>query len=202
MNQNNFVGFLTKKSNLERNPDGSARIHFTVAVKNSAKQNSTSFVDCTAFGKKAELLSNYFVKGSPIGIEAEFRNNNYQDRNGVPHYGYNFIVQKIEFVGPKSANPAVAAASNPTIPTGAVPMTAVPSGGLPLPPAPPATAPATSGVLPFPPAPGTLPAPPAAQPMQQMPSDADGLGQGLKRGKLEDVFTADEMTFGTAAEAC
>lgn len=200
MNQNNFVGFLTKKGNLERNPDGSARIHFTVAVKNSAKQNSTSFVDCTAFGKKAELLSNYFVKGSPIGIEAEFRNNNYQDRNGVPHYGYNFIVQKIEFVGPKSANPAVAAASNPAIPTGAVPMTAVPSGGLPFPPAPPATAPAESETLPFPPALNTQPVPSAAPFVQPMPADADGSGQGIMLGRLEDVFTQDEMKIAASGE--
>ena len=81
-------------------------------------------------------------------------------------------------------------------------MTDASSGGLPFPPAPSATAPATSGALPFPPAPSTQPAPSATPFVQPMPADADGLGQGLKLGKLEDVFTADEMTFGTAAEAC
>ena len=200
MNYNIFVGFIAWIGILERNPDGSARLRFTVAVKNSAKQNSTSFVDCTAFGKKAELLSNYFVKGSPIGIEAEFRNNNYQDRNGVPHYGYDFIVRQVFFVGPKSANPAVAAASNPAIPTGAVPMTAAPSGGLPFPPAPPLTK--TT-------APPVASAQPAAIPAQPVvpveaplpPAPAAAPPQGLKLGKLSDVFTADEMTFGTAAEA-
>ncbi len=188
MNYNIFVGFIARIGILERNPDGSARIHFTVAVKNSAKQNSTSFVDCTAFGKKAELLSNYFVKGSPIGIEAEVRNNNFKDKNGVMHYGYSFIVHRIEFVGTKASNPAVA-------------MRAQTAGSIAPTPMPSVAAQATSGALPFPPAPGTQPAPAATPLVQPMPADAAGIEQGLKLGKLEDVFTADEMTFGTAAEA-
>ena len=200
MNYNIFVGFIAWIGILERNPDGSARLRFTVAVKNSAKQNSTSFVDCTVFGEKAEFLSKHFVKGSPIGIEAEVRNNNFKDKNGVMHYGYNFIARRIEFVGPKSANPAVAAASNPAIPTGAVPMTAVPSGGLPFPPAPSAAAPATSGVLPSPPAPSTQPAPSATPFVQPMPADADGSGQGIMLGRLEDVFTQDEMKIAASGE--
>ena len=177
MNYNIFVGFIAWIGILERNPDGSARLRFTVAVKNSAKQNSTSFVDCTAFGKRAELLSNYCVKGSPIGIEAEVRNNNYLAKNGNMQYTYNFVVKQVHFVGKKESNPAVAMRAQAAS----------------------ATAPPASGALPFPPAPSTQPVPSAAPPMTA--ADADGLGQGLKLGKLEDVFDSSEMTFGTAAEA-
>ena len=181
-----LVGFIAWMGSLQKCANGASRISFTVAVKNSANQGSTSFILCTAFGQKADHISQYYVKGSPIGIEAEVRNNQYQDKNENTQKTYNFIVRQVFFVGPKSANPAVAAASNPAIPTGAVPMTAAPSGGLPFPPAPSA--------------PNTQPVPSAAPLMTA--TDADGLGQGLKLGKLEDVFTADEMTFSTSAEAC
>ena len=196
-----LVGFIAWMGSLQKCANGASRISFTVAVKNSANQGSTSFILCTAFGQKADRISQYYVKGSPIGIEAEVRNNQYQDKNENTQKTYNFIVRQVFFVGPKSANPAVAAASNPAIPTGAVPMTAAPSGGLPFPPAPPLTK--TT-------APPVAPAQPAAIPAQPVvpveaplpPAPAAAPPQGLKLGKLSDVFTADEMTFSTSAEAC
>ena len=213
MNNWNAVGFISRMQDQKVSPNGVAYICFTVAIRNMSAQKTTSFVDCVAFGKTAEFLSKYFVTGSPIGIEAEVRNNNYLAKNGNMQYTYNFVVKQVHFVGKKESNPAVAmkaqaAPATAPVAPGALPFPpAAPatapaaSGGLPLPPAPPAAAPAASGALPFPPAPSKQPVPPAAPPMQPMPADTDGLGQGLKLGKLEDVFTADEMTFGTAAEA-
>ena len=213
MNLVTLVGFVAIMSELVTSANGTTFVRFRVAVRNTSSQNATSFVDCVAFGKTAELLCKYFVKGSPIGIEAEVRNNNYPAKNGNMQYTYNFVVKQVHFVGKKESNPAVAmkaqaAPATAPVAPGALPFPpAAPatapaaSGGLPLPPAPPAAAPAASGALPFPPAPSKQPVPPAAPPMQPMPADTDGLGQGLKLGKLEDVFTADEMTFGTAAEA-
>ena len=179
MNLVTLVGFVAIMSELVTSANGTTFVRFRVAVRNTSSQNATSFVDCVAFGKTAELLCKYFVKGSPIGIEAEVRNNNYPAKNGNMQYTYNFVVKQVHFVGKKESNPAVAMKAQAAS----------------------ATAPATSGALPFPPAPSKQPVPPAAPPMQPMPADTDGLGQGLKLGKLEDVFTADEMTFGTAAEA-
>ena len=230
MNLVTLVGFVAIMSELVTSANGTTFVRFRVSVRNTSSQNATSFVDCVAFGKTAEFLSKYFVTGSPIGIEAEVRNNNYPAKNGNMQYTYNFVVKQVHFVGKKESNPAVAmkaqaAPATAPVAPGALPFPPAPpatapaaSGGLPLPPAPPAAAPAASGALPFPPAPpaaapaasGALPfppapskqpVPPAAPPMQPMPADTDGLGQGLKLGKLEDVFTADEMTFGTAAEA-
>lgn len=187
-----LVGFIAWMGSLQKCANGASRIIFTVAVKNSANQNNTTFIICTAFGQNADHISKYYVKGSPIGIEAEIRNNQYQDKNGNTQKTYDFIVRQVFFVGPKSANPA--------IPTGAVPMTAAPSGGLPFPPAPPLTK--TT-------APPVAPAQPAAIPAQPVvpveaplpPAPAAAPPQGLKLGKLSDVFTADEMTFSTSAEA-
>lgn len=177
MNNWNAVGFISRMQDQKVSPNGVAYICFTVAIRNMSAQKTTSFVDCVAFGKTAEFLSKYFVTGSPIGIEAEVRNNNYLAKNGNMQYTYNFVVKQVHFVGKKESNPAVAMRAQAAS----------------------ATAPPASGALPFPPAPSTQPVPSAAPPMTA--ADADGLGQGLKLGKLEDVFDSSEMTFGTAAEA-
>ena len=177
MNLVTLVGFVAIMSELVTSANGTTFVRFRVSVRNTSSQNATSFVDCVAFGKTAEFLSKYFVTGSPIGIEAEVRNNNYLAKNGNMQYTYNFVVKQVHFVGKKESNPAVAMRAQAAS----------------------ATAPPASGALPFPPAPSTQPVPSAAPPMTA--ADADGLGQGLKLGKLEDVFDSSEMTFGTAAEA-
>jgi len=187
MNNWNAVGFISRMQDQKVSPNGVAYICFTVAIRNMSAQKTMSFVDCVAFGKTAEFLSKYFVTGSPIGIEAEVRNNNYLAKNGNMQYTYNFVVKQVHFVGKKESNPAVAMRAQTV---GSIAPTPMPS----------AAAQAASGALPFPPAPSTQPVPSAAPPMTA--TDADGLGQGLKLGKLSDVFTADEMTLGTSAEAC
>lgn len=135
MNISILVGFIAWMGSLQKCANGASRISFTVAAINSANQGGTSFILCTAFGQKADYISQYYVKGSPIGIEAEIRNNQYQDKNGNTQKTYDFIVRQVSFVGPKAANPAVTAELTSATPAGGVPMTAAPSGGLPFPPA-------------------------------------------------------------------
>lgn len=76
---------------------------FTLAVERAYKQGETSadFINCTAFGKTAEIIEKYCVKGSKIAVEGELQNNNYKDKDGNMHYGMKVLVSKMEFLQSK-----------------------------------------------------------------------------------------------------
>lgn len=71
--------------NLVRDPElnsipgkGTAVLNMTLAVNN--RDNDTLFVNCVAFGNRAEAIAKYLKKGSPILIEGSLILNEYDSR--------------------------------------------------------------------------------------------------------------------------
>lgn len=54
----------------------------------------------TAFGRLAEMLTEYVLVGDQLIVHASVRNNHYTDSKGVERYDYNFEVQDVEFGAP------------------------------------------------------------------------------------------------------
>lgn len=74
----------------------------TVAVDRGYGENKTAdFIPATAFGKTAELLQKYFVKGSEIVLVGEVQNNNYEKEDGTRVYGLKVVIREVEFAGSK-----------------------------------------------------------------------------------------------------
>lgn len=73
---------------------------FSLAV-DTRKKDDTDFFDCVCFGKTAEFIEKYVIKGTKILIDGEVHNNNYTDKNGNKHYGMKFIVNQVEFAESK-----------------------------------------------------------------------------------------------------
>lgn len=71
--------------------------HFTVAVDRSGKKDEADFIQCTAFGKTAEILEKYFHKGKPICLSGHIQTGSY-DNNGTKVYTWAVIVDRLEFV--------------------------------------------------------------------------------------------------------
>ena len=60
------------------------------------------FVDCTAFSKTAELISQHFSKGKPIFIEGRLKWDSWEDKNGGGKRSkLTVIVENLQFVGSK-----------------------------------------------------------------------------------------------------
>lgn len=95
------LGRLTKDP-MERTygQDGQGKMSiFTLAVDQG--QDKTSYYDCIAFGKTAEIINEHFNKGRAMLVEGVFQNNNTtRDVNGteVTNYGMNLLVNRFEFV--------------------------------------------------------------------------------------------------------
>lgn len=70
---------------------------FTVAVNRQFKKDEADFINCVAFGKKAETIAEFFKKGSPINIEGRLQTGSYE-KDGVKHFTTDVVVDNFEFV--------------------------------------------------------------------------------------------------------
>jgi len=78
---------------------------FDVAVnrrKSKEEEVNVDFIHCTSFGKQAEFINQYFKKGTGIILTGRIQNNNYTNKNGEKVYGFNIIVEDVEFAQKKS----------------------------------------------------------------------------------------------------
>ncbi len=109
-----LMGRLTKDPEFKQTTSGVpiARLSLAISRKIANKQTGereADFVDCDAWRSTAEFVARYFGKGDMILVEGELRNNNYEDQNGVKHYGMRVLVDAVSFCGSKGDNQQQAA---------------------------------------------------------------------------------------------
>ncbi|MBQ4096505.1 MAG: single-stranded DNA-binding protein [Oscillospiraceae bacterium] len=97
-----LMGRITRDLDLRQTQGGTSVLSFTVAVDRApAKQGGerqTDFINCVAFGQRAEFISRYFGKGRMIAIEGSIRTGSY-DRDGQKHYTTDIWVDSASFTG-------------------------------------------------------------------------------------------------------
>lgn len=107
LNSCNFIGRLGKDVETRYMPSGEAVASFSLAVgstwkdKQGAKQESTEWVNVTAFGKLAEICSQYLVKGSQVYLSGRMKTDKYTDKNGVEKYSTKIIADRMQMLGGK-----------------------------------------------------------------------------------------------------
>jgi single-strand DNA-binding protein len=80
-----------------------------VAVNRSVKngdqwKEEASFFDVTYFGKRAEAVNQYLVKGKQVGIEGELRQERWNDKNtGQPRSKVGIVAANVQLLGSNSA---------------------------------------------------------------------------------------------------
>ena len=105
MNKAIIIGRLTKDPSLKYTPgDGTAICRITVAVARAFKKDETDFINCVAFGKTGETITQYLTKGRQIALAGNIRTGSYQAQDGTKMYTTNVIIENFEFVGNNSNN--------------------------------------------------------------------------------------------------
>ena len=117
MNNCVFTGRLTKDPEIKTTQNGKKYINFSIAVdrktKDSNGQRQADFIPCIAWNKTAEIIAQYFVKGSPIGVIGSLQVRSY-DKDGEKRFAYEILVNEIDFIGgAKSPNNPEANQGNP-----------------------------------------------------------------------------------------
>ena len=59
-----------------------------------------------AFGKTAELVEKYVVKGQQLAVEGRIQTGSYE-RDGVKHYTTDIVAERVEFLGKRESSDAL-----------------------------------------------------------------------------------------------
>ena len=103
LNLNKVVlsGRLTSKPELKVTPSGINVCSFSIAIKRRGAEES-DFVNCQAWRKTAEFISQYFDKGSAICVTGSIQTRSWNDNNGNKRYATEVVVDEAMFVDSRS----------------------------------------------------------------------------------------------------
>lgn len=104
------TGNITRDAQLKRTQVGTAVLSFGLAVNDRKKNQRTgewedhaNFVDCTLFGRRAEALAQYLVKGTKVAVEGRLHYSSWEDRNtGQRRSRLDVTVDEVEFLSSRS----------------------------------------------------------------------------------------------------
>lgn len=100
-----LMGNLTRDPELRVTQQGMSICKFAVAVSRQTKlvdgtmKEETAFVDVDAFGKQAEVIGKYFIKGRPILLEGRLRLDQWESQSGEKRSKLGVVLENFQFVG-------------------------------------------------------------------------------------------------------
>lgn len=124
LNRVMLMGNLTRDPELKYLPSNTPVVNLSIAInrkwknQSGGQQEETAFVDCEAFGKRAETMNSFLAKGNPVYIEGRLKFEQWQDREGHNRSKLKVVVDNFEFLAPASkkaaeSSPAPAASTIP-----------------------------------------------------------------------------------------
>lgn len=103
-------GRFTAEPELRHTGDGTAVCSFCLAVDRSMKdrngERKTDFINCIAWGQRAEFVCGHIHKGQQVIVEGPLQMRRYKDKNGADRTTYEIHVDEINFCGTKQQNDA------------------------------------------------------------------------------------------------
>ena len=102
MNKVYLCGRLTKDPTQTQSGETTIT-KFSLAVDRRGKEKEADFINCVAFGKTAEFVSKYFVKGSKMLLEGRWQTGSYTNKDGQKVYTNDCVVESVEFCESKKA---------------------------------------------------------------------------------------------------
>ena len=106
LNKVMLIGRLTRDPQLRYLPSQSAVCDFGLAVGRKWKtptgeqKEETAFIDCTVFGKGAEIFNQYMAKGKQVFLEGRLKFDSWDDKTtGQKRSKLNVVVEDFQFLG-------------------------------------------------------------------------------------------------------
>ena len=99
-------GRLTATPELKQTQSGVSVTSFSIAVNRKGKDAPTDFLDIVAWRQTAEIICQYFKKGSSICIVGTLQKREWTDKNGQKRHETEVIAEEVTFVDSKSETPA------------------------------------------------------------------------------------------------
>jgi single-strand DNA-binding protein len=90
---------------LSYTPNQTAVVDFGIAInrkwtgQDGSQHDEVCFVDCRAFGKRAETINQYLSKGSPIFIEGRLTFAQWKAQDGTRRSKHRVVLNNFQFIG-------------------------------------------------------------------------------------------------------
>jgi single-strand DNA-binding protein len=104
------LGNITRDIELRYTPNGTAVADLSIAVnrtwkgEDGQKHEETTFFDCVAWARTAEIASEYLRKGSSVFVEGRFQNQSWTDKqSGKKRSKLVLVVENLQLIGTQTA---------------------------------------------------------------------------------------------------
>lgn len=100
-----LIGNLTRDPQLSYLPSQTAVCEIGLAVNNrwrdrdGQQRESTCFIDCRMFGKRAEVLNQYMAKGQPLLVEGRLEFDQWETQDGQKRSKHRVMITDFTFLG-------------------------------------------------------------------------------------------------------
>ena len=99
-----LMGRLTRDVELRHTQSNQAVANIGLAInrrwtsKEGEKKEDTTFVDCEAWGRTAEVMEKYLSKGRPVFVEGRLRLDQWQDKEGQNRSKLKVVIDNFQFI--------------------------------------------------------------------------------------------------------
>jgi len=95
-----LVGRITKDPEQKRTQSNIPVVSFTLAVDsrytNDQGEKKADFIQCVAWNKTAEFMTNYVRKGALLGVEGRIQTRTYETNNGETRYVTEVVCDSVQ----------------------------------------------------------------------------------------------------------
>ncbi len=102
-----LMGNLTRDVELKQTAGNQSVAEIGLAVNRRFKdrdgndREETTFVDCEAWGRTAEVMAQYLAKGRPVFIEGRLKLDSWQDQSGNKRSKMRVVIENFQFIDSK-----------------------------------------------------------------------------------------------------
>ncbi|MBC8309153.1 MAG: single-stranded DNA-binding protein [Phycisphaerales bacterium] len=102
-----IMGNLTRDPELKQTPSNQSVAQIGIAMNRKFKdregtmREETTFVDCEAWGRTAEVMSQYLSKGKPVFVEGRLKLDQWQDKDGNNRSKLKVVIESFQFIDSK-----------------------------------------------------------------------------------------------------
>lgn len=108
-----LMGRLTKDPELRHTGTGKPVCNFSIAINNGYGENAqTDFINCVAWNKTAEFVSNYFTKGRMIIVIGRISTRSWDGQDGNKCYATEVVASEVSFGESKNNSSAAGDSSS------------------------------------------------------------------------------------------
>ncbi|MSR40504.1 MAG: single-stranded DNA-binding protein [Phycisphaerales bacterium] len=104
LNKVMLMGNLTRDVELKTTTGNQNVASLSLAInrkfrtKEGEDREETTFVDCEAWGKTAEILAKYLSKGKPVYIEGRLKLDSWEDKDGQKRSKMRVVIEEFQFI--------------------------------------------------------------------------------------------------------